>query len=89
MSCEESITLRVEDIGHLHGRCAHDWDGFRKRRDRRITGGGRHVQLLERIGRRVGYVGRPSIPPERLLRAQLLQVFYCDPQRAAVEKNLG
>ena len=40
MSCEESITLRVEDIGHLHGGPAHDWGGLRRRRDRGITGGG-------------------------------------------------
>ena len=30
-------------------------------------------------------VGRPSIPPERLLRAQLLQIFYSDAQRAAAD----
>jgi transposase len=29
-------------------------------------------------------VGRPSIPPERLLRAKLLQIFY-SVQRAAVD----
>jgi len=39
MSCEESITLRVEDIGHLHGGPAHDSVGFRFRRDRSTTGG--------------------------------------------------
>ena len=41
MSVDESITLRVEDIGHLHGGPAHDWGGFRRRRDRdTITGRG-------------------------------------------------
>ena len=40
MSCEESITLRVEDIGHLHGGPAHDSVGFRLRWDRGTTGGG-------------------------------------------------
>ena len=40
MLLEESVALRVEDIGHLHGRPAHDCGGFRKRRDRRTTGGG-------------------------------------------------
>ena len=40
MLVEEELTLRVEDIGHLHGRPAHDCGGFRKRRDRGITRGG-------------------------------------------------
>ena len=39
MSLDESITLRVEDIGHLHGGPAHDCGGFRRRRDRGTTGG--------------------------------------------------
>ncbi len=37
---EEGVTLRVEDIGHLHGRPAHDCGGFRSSRDRGTTGGG-------------------------------------------------
>ena len=40
MSLDKSITLRMEDIGHLHGRPAHDSVGFRLRRDRGITRGG-------------------------------------------------
>ena len=39
MLVEEVLTLRVEDIGHLHGGPAHDWGGFRRRRDRGITEG--------------------------------------------------
>ena len=39
MVLDEGVTLRVEDIGHLHGRPAHDC-GFRSRRDRGTTGGG-------------------------------------------------
>ena len=39
MLVEEVLTLRVEDIGHLHGRSAHDSVGFRLRRDRGTTGG--------------------------------------------------
>ena len=39
MLVEEVLTLRVEDIGHLHGGPAHDCGGFRFRRDRGITGG--------------------------------------------------
>lgn len=39
MSFEEAVTLRVEDIGHLHGGPAHDCGGFRSSRDRGITGG--------------------------------------------------
>ena len=41
MLLEEGVTLRVEDIGHLHGGPAHDCGGFRRSRDRwRTTGGG-------------------------------------------------
>jgi hypothetical protein len=40
MLVEEVLTLRVEDIGHLHRRSAHDCGGFRSRRDRGTTGGG-------------------------------------------------
>ena len=40
MLLEEGVTLRVEDIGHLHGGPAHDGGGLRRRRDRGITGGG-------------------------------------------------
>ena len=40
MLLEEGVALRVEDIGHLHGGPAHDCGGFRRRRDRGITGGG-------------------------------------------------
>jgi hypothetical protein len=40
MLLEEGVTLRVEDVGHLHGRPAHDCGGFRSRRDRGTTGGG-------------------------------------------------
>ena len=41
MLLDEGVTLRVEDIGHLHGRPAHAGLGFRFRRDRgRTTGAG-------------------------------------------------
>ena len=41
MLLEEVVTLRVEDIGHLHGGPAHDCGGFRNSRDRgRPRGGG-------------------------------------------------
>ena len=33
MLLDEVITLRVEDIGHLHGGPTHFWVGFRFRRD--------------------------------------------------------
>ena len=39
MLLDEGVTLRVEDIGHLHGGPAHHC-GFRSRRDRATTGGG-------------------------------------------------
>jgi hypothetical protein len=39
MLLDEGVTLRVEDIGHLHRRPAHAGLGFRFRRDRwRTTG---------------------------------------------------
>jgi hypothetical protein len=41
MLLDEGLTLRVEDIGHLHRRPAHAGLGFRFRRDRgRTTGAG-------------------------------------------------
>ena len=36
---DEAITLRVEDIGHLHGGPGHDAMGLRFNRDWRSTGG--------------------------------------------------
>ena len=39
MLVEEVLTLRVEDIGHLHGGPAHDSVGFRFSRDRGTTSG--------------------------------------------------
>ena len=39
MLLEEGITLRVEDIGHLHRRPAHGCGGFRSKRDRGSTTG--------------------------------------------------
>ena len=40
MLIEKVLPLRVEDIGHLHGRPAHGCGGFRRSRDRGITRGG-------------------------------------------------
>jgi hypothetical protein len=40
MLLEKGVTLRVEDIGHLHGGPAHDSVGLRFNRDRGTTGGG-------------------------------------------------
>ena len=39
MLLDEVLTLRVEDIGHLHSGPRHDCGGFRKRRDRGSTTG--------------------------------------------------
>jgi hypothetical protein len=39
MLLDEGVTLRVEDIGHLHGRPAHAGLGFRFSRDRGRTMG--------------------------------------------------
>ncbi len=39
MLLEEGVTLRVEDIGHLHRRPAHAGLGCRFSRDRGTTGG--------------------------------------------------
>ncbi len=49
MPVDEGVTLRMEDVGHLHRRPAHPWLGFRFSRDRGRTTGGRHVQLLQGI----------------------------------------
>ena len=53
MLLDEGVTLRVEDIGHLHGRPAHDCGGFRSSRDRVEDHRRRHLQLLQRIRRRL------------------------------------
>ena len=38
---DKGVTLRVEDVGHLHDRPTHDCGGLRRRRDRgRTTGAG-------------------------------------------------
>ena len=50
MLLEEGVTLRVEDIGHLHGRPAHGSGGFRRSRDRGITGGGVTCSCSSGIG---------------------------------------
>ena len=50
MLLEEGVTLRVEDIGHLHGRPAHDCGGFRSSRDRGTTGGGVTCNCSSGIG---------------------------------------
>jgi hypothetical protein len=39
MLLEEGVTLRVKDIGHLHGGPAHDAAGFLRSRDRWSTTG--------------------------------------------------
>jgi hypothetical protein len=36
---DEVVTLRVEDIGHLHGSLAHDCGGLRSSRERGRTVG--------------------------------------------------
>ena len=50
MSFDESITLRVEDIGHLHGGPAHDCGGFRSSRERGTIGGGVTCNCSSGIG---------------------------------------
>ena len=39
MLLDKGLTLRMEDIGHLHGGPAHDPVGFRRRRERASTRG--------------------------------------------------
>ena len=39
MLLDEGVTLRVEDIGHLHRRPSHDCGGLRSKRDRGRTTG--------------------------------------------------
>ena len=50
MLVEEVLTLRVEDIGHLHGGPLHDSVGFRLRRDRGTTGGGVTCNCSRELG---------------------------------------
>ena len=81
MLLDEGVTLRVEDIGHLHRRPAHAGLGFRFSRDRgRTTGAGtcscssgfgRGLEMPLRevqIHRRVREVG---VAQEQLDRAQV------------------
>ena len=42
-------------------------------------------QLSPQFDRMYASEGRPSIAPEKLLRAQVLQMLYFDPQRAAAD----
>jgi hypothetical protein len=53
MLLEESVTLRVEDIGHLHRRPAHAGLALRFSPWPREDHGRRHLQLLQRIRGRV------------------------------------
>ena len=48
----------------------HPLRGIRKLVDQVLSG------MTKEFDQRYSEVGRPSIPPERLLRALLLQVFY-------------
>ena len=50
MLLKEGVTLRVEDIGHLHGGPAHDCGRFRSRRDRGRTGGAVTCRCSSGIG---------------------------------------
>jgi hypothetical protein len=47
------------------------------------------TQLSRQFDTMYARVGRPSIAPEKLLRAQLLQMLYCDPQQALVDGRDG
>ena len=51
MLLEEGVTLRVEDIGHLHGGPAHDCGRLPLQPRPGEDHGRRHLQLLQRIGR--------------------------------------
>jgi hypothetical protein len=46
-------------------------------------------QLSPQFHKMYAKVGRPSIPPEQLLRAQLLQMLYFGAQRAAADGRDG
>ena len=53
MLVDEGVTLRVEDIGHLHGRPAHGCARFPQEPGPVEDHRRRHLQLLERIRRRL------------------------------------
>ena len=50
MLLHEGVTLRAEDVGHLHGRPAHDCAGFRFSRDRGTTTGARTFSCSRGFG---------------------------------------
>jgi hypothetical protein len=50
MLVNEGVTLRVEDIGHLHGGPAHDCGGLRSSRDRDRTTGGDSCNCSRGLG---------------------------------------
>ena len=47
------------------------------------------VELSPRLNKLYSKVGRPSIPPEKLLRALLLQTLYTHTKRATVDGATG
>ena len=83
MLLEEGVTLRVEDIGHLHGRPAHDAGGFRSSRDRVEDHRRRHLQLLERIRRRLQVAPREVQIDRRVREVGVAQQHLDRPQVGA------
>jgi hypothetical protein len=50
MLLDERLSLRAEEIGHLHGRPTHACGGFRSNRERGTTGGGVTCSCSSGIG---------------------------------------
>ena len=95
---DEGVTLRVEDIGHLHGRPAHGvLGGLRRSRDRGSTRP-RHLELLQRIRRGLqvpsgevqidGGVRQVRVP-EQYLDCPQVGAGFQEVSRIAVSEGMG
>ena len=90
MLLEEGVTLRVEDIGHLHGRPAHDCGRFPLQpRPRQDHGWRRHVQLLQRNRRRVEVPPRQVEIHRRVRQVGVAQQELNRPQVGARFQQMG
>ena len=85
MLLEEGVTLRVEDIGHLHGRPAHAVARLPLQARSREDHGRGHVQLLQGIRRGLevalreveidGRLGQVDVAEQHLDRAEVGAAF--------------
>ena len=87
MLLEEGVTLRVEDIGHLHGRPAHDCGRLPEQARPREDHGRRHLQVLQRIRRRLEVPLRQMEIHRRVRQVRVAQQHLDRPQvRAGLQQ---